>query len=334
MVERGRDPGWFRGASRRRAGAAAAVREGALALLAAWFPPLLAGCAGRTELAPAAPRTGIEVIVLGIAQDGGLPHLGCRRACCVQARATGRTLDPACLAVVDHAAGSALLVEATPAIERQVAQVAMPLAGVLVTHAHIGHYLGLAHFGREVAAARELPVWGSRRLAAFLRGHGPWSQLVELRQIVLREIEPGVAFVPMPGVTVTALRVPHRDEFSDTMAFRIRGPNRTVLFVPDVDRWDREPGLLERLLEGVDVAYVDGTFWDGRELPGRDLREIPHPPITDTMARLAALARERPGTVRFLHLNHTNPLLHEPELRADLERRGFRVAEQGERVRL
>jgi pyrroloquinoline quinone biosynthesis protein B len=304
-------------------------------LLVAALVALLAACASPPQAAPAAPPTSRhELVVLGIAQDGGVPHFGCRRECCEAARRDGTILDPACVAVVDQAQGKALLVEATPGIERQVARLGVPIAAVLITHAHVGHYLGLAQFGREVAATRELPVYGSSRLCEFLRTHGPWRQLVELAQIRLEEFAPDATFAPLPGLEVTAIAVPHRDEYSDTMAFKIRGATRTVLFVPDVDRWDKEPGLLARLLEGVDVAYVDGTFWDGSELPDRDLREIPHPPMTDTMQRLAGFARERPGAVRFLHLNHTNPALRDPALRARIGAAGFRVAEVGERVGL
>jgi pyrroloquinoline quinone biosynthesis protein B len=104
--------------------------------------------------------------------------------------------------------------------------------------------------------------------------------------------------------------------------------------VPDVDAWEREPGLLERLLEGVDVAYLDGTFYDGGELPERNLAEIRHPLMVRTMERLADVARKRPGAIRFLHLNHTNPVLHDAALRAQLETHGFRVAQQGERLTL
>jgi pyrroloquinoline quinone biosynthesis protein B len=298
----------------------------------------LCGCA-----ASPLPRTGLELFVLGTAQDGGLPHLGCNRPCCAEARRTGRVLHPSCLGVVDHDTGALLLVEATPRVEEQVALLhrlagvargRQPVDAVLLTHAHIGHYLGLAHFGREVAATRELQAWCSPRMAAFLSGHGPWRQLVELRQLVLRPVEPRSDFEPIAGLHVRAIPVPHRDEFSDTMAFVLRGPRRSVLFVPDVDAWERAPGLLEELLEGVDVAYVDGTFYDGSELPERNLAEIRHPLMTDTMARLAAHARARPGAVRFLHLNHTNPVLHDAALRARIEAMGFRVAAPGEGVAL
>ncbi|HEX6810221.1 MAG TPA: MBL fold metallo-hydrolase [Planctomycetota bacterium] len=304
---------------------------------------LAAGCAAATEAAAPEPAPACELFVLGTAQDGGLPHLGCDRPCCASARATGRVLFPACLGVLDRRNGKLLLVEATPRIEDQVAMLhelaavtgrgRQPVDAVLLTHAHIGHYLGLALFGREAAGSRQLPVHCSPRFAGFLRGHGPWRQLVELEQIHLREFTIGEPFEPWAGLSVRAIAVPHRDEFSDTMAFVLRGPERAVLFVPDVDAWERAPGLLETLLEGVDVAYVDGTFFDGSELPDRNLAEIRHPLMTVTMQLLAETARRRPGAIRFIHLNHTNPALHDDAVRQRVEAAGFAVAEQRERVR-
>lgn len=302
--------------------------------------PLWAAACAAT---PAASH-GFELCVLGVAQDGGVPHLGCDRDCCAAARASGRTLTPACLGVIDHDHGKLLLVEATPQVEAQVARLCdlagqhdrgrQPVDAVLLTHAHIGHYLGLAQFGREVASTQALPVWCSERMAAFLCANGPWNQLVELGQLQLERAAPRTPFAPLPGLSVTAIPVPHREEFSDTMAFVLQGPQRRVLFVPDIDAWDRAPGLLDELLHGVDVAYIDGTFFDGSELPDRNLAEIRHPLMTDTMARLAGFARQHPGAVRFIHLNHTNPVLRDAGLRARLEAEGFRVAVEGERVAL
>ena len=294
-----------------------------------------------------ATRPRFELVVLGRAQDGGLPHVGCTRPCCVEARASGRVETPACLGVIDRQEDRLVLIEATPAIDTQLALLQAtagqgdrernPVDAVLLTHAHIGHYLGLAHFGREVASTKSTPVHLSPRFAEFLRSNGPWSQLVELDQIELMEFKPGSRFQPIPDLEVEAFPVPHRDEFSDTMAYKIHGPNRTVLFVPDIDRWDAETvgaDFIDRLFEGVDIAYIDATFYDGRELPGRNLLMIPHPPMIDSMDRFAERVKRKPGMIRFIHLNHTNPALHEPSVQETVRSRGFLIAVPGERVEL
>ncbi|MEE2680758.1 MAG: MBL fold metallo-hydrolase [Planctomycetota bacterium] len=290
---------------------------------------------------------GTELMVLGRGQDGGLPQLGCRKPCCTQARRDGRSELPAALGLLDHSRQHAHLIEATPAIERQASMLlerldARPpdapiLDGLLLTHAHIGHYLGLAQLGREVAAADHLPVHVSERVARFLRENQPWAQLLELGQVQLRIFEPGQSFMVTPEVWVEPIPVPHRDEFFDTMAFAFRGADSSVLFLPDIDRWE-DPSIparfIEDLLATVDVAYLDGTFYDDRELPGRDLSVIPHPLVVDSMKRLAPIARERPGMIRFIHLNHTNPLLHDEALVDRLAADGFGLARTGECVSL
>jgi pyrroloquinoline quinone biosynthesis protein B len=285
-----------------------------------------------------------ELFVLGIAQDGGVPHLGCSKPCCLEARQSGRQLLPASLGVHDRESGRLLLIEATPAIEAQVARLhelsgaerpsREPFDALLITHAHIGHYLGLAQLGREVAATQELPLHVTPAMAEFFARNAPWEQVLRLGQVQLREQRPGARFEVLPGLELETIEVPHRNEFADTVALRIHGPRRCVLFCPDIDSWDAEEGILSRLLEGVDVAYLDGTWYDGSELPGRDLREVPHPPIVQTVERLAAEAAAQPGRIRFLHLNHTNPLLRDPAAVAALEARGFLLAEEGERVEL
>jgi len=284
----------------------------------------------------------LEVIVLGIAQDGGVPHLGCQKPCCVEARASGTRLGPACLAVVDHSSGEIVLLEATPAIEEQLSLLreltgvgndrGHPIDRLLLTHAHIGHYTGLIQFGREVASTTGVKVHCTASMARFLRENGPWSQLVELEQIDLQEVQPGEPVQILDGVTASAHSVEHRDEFSDTVAWTIRGPDRAVLFCPDIDGWS--DGVLDALIEGVDVCYLDATFYDGRELPGRDLSEIPHPPMVVTMDHLKEKASASPGRFRFIHLNHTNPALRDDEIRLDLQKKGFRVAVTGERFYL
>jgi pyrroloquinoline quinone biosynthesis protein B len=296
---------------------------------------LLAGSAQRARTA--APGAGRPfTLVLGIAQDGGLPQAGCRKRCCT----SGRHEDVASLALVDPGSRRWWLFDATPDFPCQLERMqreapGCSLAGVFVTHAHVGHYTGLQHLGREVMGARGVPVWAMPRMRDFLATNGPWSQLVKLENIELRPLATDSAVSVADSLRVTPFRVPHRDEYSETVGFRIAGARAAVVFLPDIDKWERWDRRIEDLVQGAQVAYLDGTFFDGAELPGRDMREIPHPFIVESLDRFAPLPPEVRARVRFLHLNHTNPALvpGSPE-RLRVERSGARVAKAGERAEL
>src|SRR5690606_25277372 len=73
-----------------------------------------------------------------------------------------------------------------------------PFDGVLLTHAHMGHYVGLAHFGREAANTDRLPVWCTSKMAAFSRENAPWDQLVSLGNIELHDRDVGATTSSSP----------------------------------------------------------------------------------------------------------------------------------------
>ncbi|MBI5364049.1 MAG: pyrroloquinoline quinone biosynthesis protein PqqB [Planctomycetes bacterium] len=257
---------------------------------------------------------GPHLLVLGVAQDGGHPQAGCEAACCADACEDPRLGHRVtCLALVDPERRRFWLVEATPDFPRQLRQVhelhpGFALAGIFITHAHIGHYAGLAHLGREVMGTPAVPVCARPRLARFLSSNGPWSQLVQLRNIELRELAANERVELAPGLAVTPFLVPHRDEFSETAGFRIDGPVRSALFVPDIDKWERWERDVRDAVRSVDLAFVDGTFFRDGEL-ARDMREVPHPFVEETLRRFADAPAEERAKLVFLHLNHTNPLL-------------------------
>ncbi len=303
----------------------------------------LASTAGAAAALHAAPEEGPFAIVLGTAQDGGYPQAGCKKDCCKGAwgDATKRR-DVASLGIVDPSSGQRWFIECTPSFPRQVRRLdeeypklAGKLDGILLTHAHIGHYAGLIHLGREVMGARGVPVHAMPRMEKFLRTQGPWSQLVGLKNIQLSPMRDGRAFALNKRLRVTPLLVPHRDEFSETVGFRIEGPQQKILWLPDIDKWEKWKTPLEKALKDVDVAYLDGTFFANGELPGRDMSKIPHPFIAETMRRLKDQPAAVRAKVRFIHLNHTNPA-HNPKGAAAkaIHAAGMRVAEQGERVNL
>lgn len=291
---------------------------------------------GLSEPFPSNPSS-IRAVVLGIAQDGGVPHIGCRQDLCVEARRDpSRRQRVACLGLVDEASGRRYLVDATPDIASQieslnegrtVANPRRPVDGILLTHAHVGHYAGLMYLGREALGADRVPVHATPRMAAFLRQNQPWKQLVTLGQIDVREMSPGTE-IAMGRFNVTPVLVPHRDESSDTVGFRVRGPSRSLLYIPDIDKWERWDRKIPDEVAAVDVALLDGTFQDEDEVPGRSLAEIPHPLVGETMALLAAPALR--GRVHFIHLNHTNALLRDAGTSGAIEARGFRRARDGD----
>ncbi|MCB9838662.1 MAG: pyrroloquinoline quinone biosynthesis protein PqqB [Phycisphaeraceae bacterium] len=296
---------------------------------------------------PAAPATPF-VLVLGVAQDAGYPQTACRKACCAPAQTDpSANRNVASLAIVDPESGRRWLIDATPDFREQLRtldEAAPPpaddrsspaLAGIFCTHAHIGHYLGLAQLGREATGARGVPVYAMPRMRSFLENNGPWSQLVGLGNIELRDLHNGEPVWLTGALTVTPLLVPHRDEYSETVGFRVEGPGRSVLYVPDIDKWSRWERRIEDEIAKVDVAYLDGTFYADGELPGRDMSEIPHPFIKETMERLAELPQAERAKVRFIHFNHTNPVVRgDSKAIGVVEGAGFGVAREGERVEL
>jgi pyrroloquinoline quinone biosynthesis protein B len=255
----------------------------------------------------------MDVFVLGSAQDGGLPQLGSRGAASRRARRQPRhrRLAPSLAVVAED--GHTLLVDVSPDVVQQETQLldtpryagrpidAPPADAILLTHAHMGHYAGLVHFGREAAAARGVPCYVTDSMESFLCRHAPWEQLVRLGNLEPVAALPG-RIEMRAGLGVRAFAVPHRAEYTDTVGVSI---NETLLYVPDIDDWERWPAAREEIGRHR-ICLLDGTFFDARELPERDRTEVPHPLVTDTVARFRDLARDR--RLILTHLNHTNPL--------------------------
>lgn len=284
------------------------------------------------------------VVVLGVAQDGGYPQAGCRKSCCRAAWSAPRVARRvSCLAIVDPQRRQRWLIDCTPDFRGQLQaldQVAPPrgalgLDGILLTHAHIGHYSGLIHLGREAIGASQVTVHAMPRMRWFLENNGPWEQLVRLKQIRIQRLAAGQAVKLNDRIQVTPFLVPHRDEYSETVGFHIEGPSRSVVFLPDIDKWDRWEVKIEDVLAKADIAYLDGTFYADGELKGRSMAEIPHPFVTESIQRFSRLPAKERQKVRFIHANHTNPILNpESDAAKAVRAAGHHVAAEGERQSL
>mgnify|MGYP001407973339 FL=1 len=248
--------------------------------------------------------------ILGVVQDGGLPHLGSNKLCCENIEQKRYVTS---IMLVNNENNESYLFDASPDINEQLNfmgdRIKKDLKGVFLTHAHIGHYTGLMYFGREALNSKLINVYAMPRMKKFLEQNGPWSQLVSLENISINEINSNSKISVDPNVTIQPVEVPHRAEFSETVGYKIYGPNKTVLFIPDIDKWYLwEKSIIDEIKQ-VDYALIDATFYDSEEVNYRDLSEIPHPFVVESMELFDSISDEEKKKIFFIHLNHTNPLL-------------------------
>lgn len=281
----------------------------------------------------------VEVTLLGVAQDGGRPQAGCTRPCCVGLRPED-TSYPVALGISD--ADSNHLIEATRFLGQQLTIWGQTnIENVLLTHAHFGHVDGLGLFGKETMNARNVGLHLSSEMEHLVDRTPQWALMVDQGVFQPTTFHDRDHLQFSPNLTIQPVHVPHRDELSDMHAFVIRGPNRSLLFLPDHDTWEEtlerhnQPSIrswLETLK--VDIALIDGTFWSSDELSGRNQDKVPHPPVSQTIDLLGLRQSDDPE-IYFIHLNHTNPL-YDPssEASALLAQTGWMVAQQGQRFTL
>lgn len=301
---------------------------------------LACGLISLTKAGAEPPR----VIVLGTAQDGGYPQAGCQKSCCKCAwDAPELRRFVSCVGIIDPDSGERWLLDCTPDFRDQLrlidqaepSHAGKPLTGIFPTHAHVGHYGGLLQLGREVMGAPGIPVYCMPRMEAFLKTNGPWDQLVTLSQIRIHPIRAGGKIQLNQRLSLTVIPVPHRDEYSETVAFQVQGPSHSFLYLPDIDKWDRWDVSINSVVSKVDLAFLDATFFDDNELPGRDMSQIPHPFITETMQRFKSESESERSKIHFIHLNHSNPALDPiSEAAKTIEAAGFRLAKQGQAFEL
>ncbi len=286
------------------------------------------------------PASNQYITVLGIAQDAGFPQAGCENENCDQfwqGKVNARYATN--LGLVDLEAEKTWMFEATPDFKYQLRKLyeessIAGLSGIFLTHAHIGHYTGLMHLGHEVMGTQGIPVHAMPRMKNYLENNGPWSQLVEFNNITLNELSADSAIQISDNLWVTPFLVPHRDEYSETVGYRIESTNKKVLFIPDINKWDIWDRSIVEEISKVDYAFLDATFFDQNELPGRDISKIPHPFVSESMELFKGLPASEKEKVIFIHFNHTNPMILNSDERNEVENLGYKVAFEGMRIDL
>ena len=277
-----------------------------------------------------------SVKILGVVQDGGLPHLGNNKTCCENIQQNKYVTS---IMLINNENNESYLFDASPDINEQLNfmgdRIKTDLKGIFLTHAHIGHYTGLMYFGREALNSKSINVYAMPRMKRFLEDNGPWSQLVSLKNILIKEINNNSKLSVDPNIIIQPIEVPHRAEFSETVGYIIHGPNKKLLFIPDIDKWYLWDKSIIDEIKKVDYALIDATFYDEKEINYRDISEIPHPFVIESLELFKNLKLKEKKKIYFIHLNHTNPLLHsDSDEYKNLISKGFNVANEGLELKL
>ena len=278
----------------------------------------------------------VSLVVLGTVQDAGSPHIACKKDCCIDLfKNPDNNRKVVSLGLVDTKNHSKYLFEATPDIARQMKMLkeygtlksTETPDGIFITHAHIGHYTGLMYLGKEAMNAKNVPVYAMPVMRSFLETNGPWGQLISNQNILLKELAHESTVPLQTNIQVVPFTVPHRDEYSETVGYTIIGPHKKALFIPDIDKWEKWDKDIIDAIRSVDYAFLDATFYDEKEINNRDISEIPHPFIIESMAKFKELPSHEKNKVVFIHFNHTNPVLNPNSNESkQVLKNGFRIA--------
>lgn len=286
----------------------------------------------------------VELVVLGTLQDGGMPHIGCEEETCQKLiHQPDPTKKVVSLGLIDYVHQKNYLFEATPDISSQMSllkelssfQNSKIPNGIFLTHAHMGHYTGLLQLGKEALDAKSEPVFAMPKMKRFLESNQPWKILIDQKNIQVTSLENETPKQLTPYLKVIPVLVPHRDELSETVGYKIKGPHKTVLFIPDINKWSLwDQDILTQIKE-VDYAFIDASFFDNSEVGYRDLSEIPHPFVVESMDLLSDLSTANKNKVYFIHFNHTNPLIDtESSASNQVTSAGFQIASMGMKFEL
>lgn len=280
---------------------------------------------------------GVTLIVLGTIQDAGSPHIACKKNCCASLfKNPDDSRKVVSLGLIDTENNKKYLFEATPDIATQMKLLRNSMGhdttketpdGIFITHAHIGHYTGLMYLGKEAMNAKNIRVFAMPAMQNYLENNGPWSQLVSDKNISLQRLSDKSLLTITSNISVMPFKVPHRDEYSETVGYQISGPNKKVLFIPDIDKWSKWDNNIIEEISKVDYAFIDATFFDGNEIDNRDISEIPHPFVIESMELFSNLSTKEKDKIYFIHFNHTNPALDETSAAAkQIIQQGYNIA--------
>ena len=278
------------------------------------------------------------VVILGITQDGGYPQAGCIKSCCKDLWGVN-SKKVSCIGIVDPPSKKSWMVDSTPDFPEQYHILKehhqSKIEGIFLTHAHVGHYTGLLNFGKEIMGSNKISVFTMPKMKLFLINNAPWSQLIKINNIELIPIFKDREIQLNSHLIIEPILVPHRDEFSETVGFKIMGSKKSLVYIPDIDKWNVWERDIIKIILNNDFILIDGTFYANNEIPNRDMSMIPHPFITESMELFSTLNTINRNKVYFIHLNHTNPAIKNNSAAFNrIRSKRFNIAQEGQKFNL
>ena len=117
------------------------------------------------------------------------------------------------------------------------------------------------YFGNEAAGSRDLRVFAMPKMKKFLENNGPWNYLLKQRNIKLIELSKNNTIKISTNFKIKPFLVPHREDYSETVGFEIATSEKKLIYIPDIDNWEKWDISITELIKNIDFALVDGTFF-------------------------------------------------------------------------
>ena len=231
-------------------------------------------------------KSRLVAMVLGSAQDGGYPHIGCRKECCksIWLDLSKRRLV-ASFAIIDTSFNCCWIIDASPDIRYQLNMISdflnIPetpeIKGIFLTHAHTGHYSGLLDLGKEALNLSNVPLYVMPEMSDFIKANKAFNFLISSKNIYLEVIKENQIINLVGNVSISSFLVPHRNEMSETVGYKVKSNQKSIIYLPDIDSWEKWSKNINDIVNDNNYLFIDGTFYTKSEILNRDINTIPHP---------------------------------------------------------
>ncbi|HEY1360597.1 MAG TPA: pyrroloquinoline quinone biosynthesis protein PqqB [Xanthobacteraceae bacterium] len=298
----------------------------------------------------------MTAIVLGSAAGGGFPQWNCRCAVCRLAWAGDARVRPCTQAslAVSGDGESWALINASPDLPQQLRRSSAlhpkngvrgsPIKSVLLSGGEIDQIAGLL----SLRERQPFTLWATAATLDALAHNAVFAALAP-DLVPRRAVLPGQTIGLPGGMEAQLFLVPGKPplylegsnpetagETEANVGVEISASGARIAYIPGAAAIT---GAMLQRIGRADVTFFDGTLYRDDEMivsgtGTKSGRRMGHMPIDGADGSLAALSGVG-GRHIYVHINNTNPILVDGSAeRAEVERRGWQIAEDGMEILL